>query len=90
MAARAAEQRKHSENYGKCNDPLVVHGDVGSEAIQVISIVASRLAVKTNSSKSRALHGHLIWPSELDFGTGQCWSYLDEIPAIICFDELVA
>ena len=28
--------------------------------------------------------GHLIWPSELDFGTGQCWSYPDEIPAIIC------
>ena len=63
VAARAAEQRKHSENVGKCKElgwrciPLVVetYGAWGSEAIQVFSIVASRLAVRTNSSKSRAL-----------------------------------
>ena len=92
VAARAAEERKHSENDGKCKElgwrciPLVVetYGAWGSEATQVFSIVAPRLAVRTNSSKSLKGSGHLIWPSELDFGTAQCWSYLDEIPAIIC------
>ena len=60
----AAEQRKHSENDGKLCIPLVVetYGAWGAEAIRVFSIVASRQAVSTNSSKSRAL-AHLIWPS---------------------------
>ena len=63
VAARAVELRKHSENDVKCKElgwrciPLVVktYGAWGLEAIHVFSIVALRLAVRTNSSKSRAL-----------------------------------
>ena len=68
MAARAAEQRKHS----------------GAEAIHVFfySGITPGCEYKLKGS------GHLIWPSELDFGTGQCWSYLDEILAII-FDDII-
>ena len=63
VAVRAEEQRKHSENDGRCKElgwrciPLVVetYSAWGAEAMQIFSFVASRLAVRTNSSKSRAL-----------------------------------
>ena len=76
VAARAAEKRKHLQNDAKCKQlgwrciPLVeeTYGAWGAEAIEVFSTVASRLAVRTNSTKSRALatiYGHLsmilIW-----------------------------
>ena len=70
MAARAAEKRKHLQNDAKCKQlgwqciPLVVetYGAWGAEAIEVFSTVASCLAVRTNSTKSRAvatLYGRL-------------------------------
>ena len=70
VAARAAEKRKHLQNDAKCKQlgwrciPLVVetYGAWGAEAIEVFSTVASRLAVRTNSTKPRALatlYGHL-------------------------------
>ena len=63
VAARAAEKRKHLQNDANCKQlgcrciPLVVetYGARGSEAIDLFSTVASRLAVRTNSTKSRAL-----------------------------------
>ena len=63
VAARAAETRKHLQNDAKCKQlgwrciPLVVetYGAWGAEAIEVFSTVASRLAIRTNSTKSRAL-----------------------------------
>ena len=71
VAARAAEKRKQLQNDAKCKQlgwrciPLVVetYGAWGAEAIEVFSTaVASRLAVRTNSTKPRALatlYGHL-------------------------------
>ena len=63
VAARAAEKRKHLQNDAKCKQlgwrfiPLVVetYGAWGAEAIELFSTVASRLAVRTNSTKPRAL-----------------------------------
>ena len=63
VAAKAAEKRKHLQNDAKCKQlgwrciPLVVetYGAWGAEAIEVFSTVASRLAIWTNSTKSRAL-----------------------------------
>ena len=63
VAARAAEKRKHLQNDAKCKllgwrcIPLVVetYGAWGAEAIEVFSTVASRLAIRTNSTMSRAL-----------------------------------
>ena len=57
----------------------------GSEAIEVFSTVASRLAVRSNASRSRALATIYGRPSIYDSGMGQCWSYCDEVvPAIVC------
>ena len=63
VAARATEKRKHLQNDAKCKQlgwrciPLVVetYGAWGAEAIEVFSTVASRLAIRTNSTKPRAL-----------------------------------
>ena len=63
VAARAAEKRKHLQNDAKCKQlgwpciPLVVetYGAWGAGAIEVFSTVASHLAVRTNSTKPRAL-----------------------------------
>ncbi|KAL5516758.1 hypothetical protein EMCRGX_G002166 [Ephydatia muelleri] len=69
-AAVAAELRKHSANDAKCSElgwtciPLVAesYGAWGSEAVQAISRLASCLATRTNSPKSKvvcSLYGRL-------------------------------
>ena len=69
-AAVAAELRKHSANYAKCSElgwtciPLVAesYGAWGSEAVQAFSRLASYLATRTNSPKSKvvcSLYGRL-------------------------------
>eukprot|EP00731_Ephydatia_muelleri_P011911 Em0006g805a len=69
-AAVAAELRKHSANDAKCSElgwtciPLVAesYGAWGSEAVQAFSRLASYLATRTNSPKSKvvcSLHGRL-------------------------------
>ena len=63
VADRAAEKRKHLQNDAKCKQlgwwciPLVVetYGAWGAEAIEVFLTVTSRLAVRTNSTKPKAL-----------------------------------
>ncbi|KAL5515766.1 hypothetical protein EMCRGX_G000982 [Ephydatia muelleri] len=70
-AAVAAELRKHSANDAKCSElgwtciPLVAesYGAWGSEAVQAFSQLASSLATRTNSPKSKvvcSLYGHLL------------------------------
>eukprot|EP00731_Ephydatia_muelleri_P034760 Em0075g13a len=69
-AAVAAELRKHSANDAKCSElgwtciPLVAesYGAWGSEAVQAFSRLASYLATRTNSPKSKvvcSLYGRL-------------------------------
>eukprot|EP00731_Ephydatia_muelleri_P018057 Em0011g97a len=69
-AAVAAELRKHSANDAKCSElgwtciPLVAesYGTWGSEAVQAFSRLASYLATRTNSPKSKvvcSLYGRL-------------------------------
>ena len=61
--ARAAELRKHTQNGFKCAElswkciPLAVecYGAWGSEALKAFSQVATRLAIRGNTSKSMAL-----------------------------------
>ena len=62
MAARAAEQRKHS----------------GAEAIHVFFYSG----ITPGCEYKRKGSGHLIWPSELDFGTGQ------SLPSF-AFDDII-
>ena len=61
------------------------YGAWGAEAIQVFFLLSGckdkLIEVKGSD--------HLVWPSELDYGTGQCWGYLDEIPAITAFDDII-
>ena len=62
-AARAAELRKHTQNYSKCAElswkciPLAEEclGAWGSEALKTFSQVATRLAIRGNTSKYMAL-----------------------------------
>ena len=62
-AARAAELRKHTQNDSKCAElswnciPLAVecYGAWGQEALKAFSQVATRLAIRGNTSKSMAL-----------------------------------
>ena len=62
-AARAAELRKHTQNDSKCAElswkciPLAVecYGAWGPEALKAFSQVATRLAIRGNTSKSMAL-----------------------------------
>ena len=62
-AARAAELRKHTQNDSKCAElswkciPLAVecYGAWGLEALKAFSQVATRLAIRGNTSKSMAL-----------------------------------
>ena len=61
--ARAAELRKHTQNDSKCAElswkciPLAVecYGAWGPEALKAFSQVATRLAIRGNTSKSMAL-----------------------------------
>ena len=63
VAARAAEFRKHTQNDTKCAElswkciPLAVesYGAWGPEALMAFSQVATRLAIRGNTSKSMAL-----------------------------------
>ena len=58
-AARATEQRKHEENYAKCKElgwvcvPMVVeaYGAWGTEAMESYSLLASRLATSSGSTR---------------------------------------
>ena len=62
-AARAAELRKHTQNDSKCAElswkciPLAVecYGAWGPEALKAFSQVATRLAIRGNTSRSMAL-----------------------------------
>ena len=62
-AAVAAELRKHSANDAKCSElgwtciPLMVesYGAWGREAVQAFSRLASHLATRTNTSKSKVV-----------------------------------
>ena len=73
-AAVAAELRKHSGNDAKCSElgwtciPLVVesYGALwGRKAIEAFSRLASLLATRTNTPKSK-----LVWPPELNTSAG--------------------
>ena len=63
-AAVAAEIRKHSANDAKCSElkwtciPLVVksNGAWGKEAVQAFSRLASHLATRTNTPKSKVVY----------------------------------
>ena len=63
VAARAAEFRKHTQNDTKCAEPswkcipLAVksYGACGPEALMAFSQLATRLAIRGNTSKSMAL-----------------------------------
>ena len=59
-AARAAELRKHTQNDSKCAElsiPLAVecYGAWSPEALKAFSQVATRLAIRANTSKYMAL-----------------------------------
>ena len=61
--ARATEQRKHEENYAKCKElgwvcvPMVVeaYGAWGTEAMESLALMASRLATSSNMAKAVVL-----------------------------------
>ena len=70
VSAKAAEHRKHTENDPKCAElgwqciPLAVesYGAWGPEALRAFSQVATRLAIRGNTPKSKVvaeLYGHL-------------------------------
>ena len=61
QAARATELRKHEENDAKCKElgwvcvPMVVEGAWGTEAMESLALLASRLATSSNRAKAVVL-----------------------------------